>query len=468
MNKLPAADARGAKSNWFAAALAYGDPRAISMLFLGFSSGLPFMLVFNTLSAWLRQSGIDRATIGMLAWVGIVLTIKFLWAPIIDRVRLPLLYSLLGRRRSWMLVGQVGVIAGLVVLSRAEPTVSILYIALSALAVAFFETTQDIAVDAWRIEVAPAELRGVMAATYQFGYRIAVMVASAGALWIAADHGWHVAYLCMAAMGGVGIVATLCTREPEARTPQESVMREQRVIDWMEHRRHWPAPLRRVGAHFVSAVVSPLIDFFARFGSKLALAILVFASTYRLTDYVMGVMANPFYLDHGYTLKQIAAVVKGYGLVASLVGVLVGGAIVARLGAVRALIVGSVMVMLSNIGFSILATTTAPTLIGLAAANSLDNLALGIHGTALVAFLSGLTSASYTATQYALLSSLYALPGKVLMGTSGFVVEAIGYPRFFLYTASLSLPALMVLYWLTRNSRTTLFALPQTKSSSVS
>lgn len=467
MNKLPAADAPGAKSNWFAAILAYRDPRAISMLFLGFSSGLPFMLVFNTLSAWLRQSGIARATIGMLAWVGIVLTIKFLWAPIIDRVRLPLLYSLLGRRRSWMLVGQIGVIAGLVVLSRAEPTVSILYIALSALVVAFFETTQDIAVDAWRIEVAPAELRGVMAAMYQFGYRMAVMVASAGALWIAADHGWHVAYLCMAAMGGVGIVATLCTREPQARTPQESMMREQRVIDWMEHRRHWPAPLRHVGAHLVSAVVSPLIDFFARFGSKLALAVLVFASTYRLTDYVMGVMANPFYLDHGYTLKQIAAVVKGYGLVASLVGVLVGGAVVARLGAVRALIVGSVMVMLSNIGFSILATTTTPTLVGLAVANSLDNLALGIHGTALVAFLSGLTSASYTATQYALLSSLYALPGKVLMGTSGFVVEAVGYPRFFLYTASLSLPALMVLYWLTRNSRATLFALPQTKSSSV-
>jgi PAT family beta-lactamase induction signal transducer AmpG len=438
------------------------------MLCLGFACGLPFMLVFNTLSAWLRQSGIDRATIGMLAWVGIVVSIKFLWAPVIDRVRVPLLYSLLGRRRSWMLVGQIGVILGLVALSRAEPTVSILYIALSAIFIAFFETTQDIAVDAWRIEVAPPELRGVMAAAYQFGYRIAVMVASAGALWIAADHGWHTAYLSMAAMGGVGILATCCTREPQAKAPQESVMREQRVIDWLEHRQHWPEPLRHAGAHFVSAVVTPLIDFFGRFGPKLAISILVFASTYRLTDYVMGVMANPFYLDHGYTLKQIATVVKGYGLIASLVGVLVGGTVVARLGAVRALVVGSAMVMLSNIGFSLLATTTSPTLLGLAAANSLDNLALGIHGTALVAFLSGLTSASYTATQYALLSSLYALPGKLLMGTSGFVVDAIGYSRFFLYTASLSLPALLILFWLTRReSHAALFALPQEKSSSV-
>jgi PAT family beta-lactamase induction signal transducer AmpG len=213
---------------------------------------------------------------------------------------------------------------------------------------------------------------------------------------------------------------------------------------------HWPAPLRHAGSIFVGAVVCPLSDFFARYGAALGALIFAFACTYRLTDYVSGVMANPFYLDHGYTLKQVAAVVKGFGIVASLLGVVFGGVVVAKFGILSSLATGSILVIAANLGWSLLASTDTPTLIGLALANSLDNISLSVHAIALVAFLSSLTSPRYTATQYALLSSLYALPGKLLMGTSGFVVDALDYPAFFVYTATLSLPGLLLLYWIAR------------------
>jgi MFS transporter, PAT family, beta-lactamase induction signal transducer AmpG len=196
--------------------------------------------------------------------------------------------------------------------------------------------------------------------------------------------------------------------------------------------------------------VCPLIDFFGRMGWKTGIIILLFMGSYRLTDFTYGSMTNPFYIDKGYTLTQIATVVKVFGLAMSMVGVVIGGIVIAKLGILRALVLGSVMIMASNLGFSLLADSSTPTLIGLASVNSLDNLALAIHGTSLIAFLSGLTSPKYTATQYALFSSLYALPGKILEGTSGFVVDAIGYDRFFIYTASLSIPGLLLLYWLSR------------------
>jgi MFS transporter, PAT family, beta-lactamase induction signal transducer AmpG len=215
---------------------------------------------------------------------------------------------------------------------------------------------------------------------------------------------------------------------------------------------HLPATLRAAGAWFTGAVVCPLVDFFSRYGLGLGILIFGFMSTYRLTEYTMGPMANPFYIDHGYTLIQIARVVKVYGLITSLVGVLIAGVLIARLGLIRSLIIGSLLIMVSNVGFSLLATTTTPTLFGLGLVNVIDNLAQAIHGTSLIAFLSSLTSPKYTATQYALFSSLYTMPGKLFFeGTSGFVVEAIDYPLFFLYTACLSLPALALLWWLVRH-----------------
>jgi MFS transporter, PAT family, beta-lactamase induction signal transducer AmpG len=222
------------------------------------------------------------------------------------------------------------------------------------------------------------------------------------------------------------------------------------VVAWLEQRAHWPPALRHAGEWFLTAVICPLTDFFARYGTALALLMLAFMAVYRLTEFAMGSMVNPFYIDRGFTLAQIATVVKLYGLLMSLVGVLLAGVLIARIGLLRSLLLGSVLIIVSNLGYALLASAQTATILGLGAVNALDNLALAMHGTALLAFLSGLTSARYTATQYALFSSLYALPGKVLEGTSGMVVDRIGYPHFFLYTASLALPGLLLLYALRR------------------
>jgi MFS transporter, PAT family, beta-lactamase induction signal transducer AmpG len=438
---------------WLDALLAYRHPRVAAMLFLGFSAGLPFMLVFSTLSAWLREVGIERATIGMLSWVGIIYSIKFFWAPVVDRLPLPVLHRWLGRRRSWMLLAQAGIAIGLFQMAHLNPVGHLGTMALLALLVAFSSATQDIAIDAWRIEAAPQPMQGVMAAAYQLGYRIAVMVGSAGALWIAADHGWTTAYTAMAVMVGVGIVTTLVIAEPEPRVARQDLEQEQRVIDWLERKAHWPPALRTAGSWFVGAVVCPFVDFFNRNGTTLAILMLAFIGSYRLTDFTQGVMANPFYLDVGYSLKEIAAVAKGFGVFAAIFGTVLGGVAVARLGTIRSLALGSVLVIGSNLMFMTLAFQDHPSLTGLALVVSADNLAMGVAGTALIAYLSGLTSASYTATQYALFSSMYALPGKLLMGGSGFVVDAVGYPWFFIYTSLLGLPALVLLYFLARRMR---------------
>ena len=423
------------------------------MLFLGFSAGLPFMLVFSTLSAWLREVGIERATIGMLSWVGIIYSIKFFWAPVVDRLPLPLLGRWLGRRRSWMLLAQAGIATGLFNIAQLDPVGHLGTLAALALLVAFSSATQDIAIDAWRIEAVPPPMQGVMAAAYQLGYRIAIMVGSAGALWIAAEKGWMASYTAMAAMVGVGVVTTLLIPEPRPKVAAQSIDQERRVVEWLERKAHWPDALQQLGAWFVGAVVCPFVDFFTRYGTRLAILMLAFIASYRLTDFTMGVMANPFYLDVGYTLKEIAAVAKGFGVVMSILGTLIGGVAVARLGTVRSLALGSVLVIGSNLLFMTLAWQASPSLGGLAMVVSADNLAMGVAGTALIAYLSGLTSASYTATQYALFSSMYALPGKLLMGTSGFVVDAIGYPWFFVYTSALGLPALVMLYFLVQQTR---------------
>jgi PAT family beta-lactamase induction signal transducer AmpG len=434
---------------WLQAVLVYRQPRVLSMLFLGFSAGLPFYLVYSTLSAWLRQAGIQRSTIGMLAWVGILYTLKFLWAPIVDRLTLPLLGTL-GRRRGWMLLAQVGIAVGLLNIGASDPAAGVRRVALWALFTAFCAATQDIALDAWRIESAAMRLQGAMLAAYQIGYRTALICGGAGALAIAGRAGWYASYSCMAALVAVGVVTTLLVREPAAVAPRGSAEREARVIDWLERRAHWPEALRGAGEWFIGAVVCPLTDFFGRYGLPLAALTLVFIGAYRLTEFTMGSMVNPFYIDRGFTLGQIATVVKLYGLAMSLVGVLLAGVLINKLGLLRSLVLGSLLIIASNLGFAALAAADVPTLLALGMVNGLDNLALALHGTALLTFLSGLTSARYTATQYALFSSLYALPGKILEGTSGMVVDHIGYPYFFLYTASLALPGLLLLYLLSR------------------
>jgi len=420
------------------------------MLFLGFASGLPFYLIYNTLSAWLRQEGIARGKISMLGWVGLIFTLEFLLAPFVDRLPLPGLKRLLGRRRSWMLLAQLGIVGALVNLSLAHPAANLTQVAVGALLLAFCAATQDIAMNAWRIESAPDAQQGAMAAAYQVGYRAGLICSSAGALGLAQISGWHATYATMAGLGLVGVITTLLVREPHPRVVPVGEHQERRVRDWLANRAHWPGFAQTAGAAFVGAVVCPLTDFLGRFSVRTAALLLLLIGSYRLTDFTMGVMANPFYIDHGYSLGQIATVVKFIGLGLSMIGVVLSGVVIARYGIVRALILGSCMVILSNLGWSWLATTHGPTLVGLGFANGLDNMALALHGTALIAFLSALTSSRYTATQYALFASLYALPGELLKGTSGFVVDRIGYPHFFLYTASLSIPALVLLYLLTR------------------
>jgi PAT family beta-lactamase induction signal transducer AmpG len=437
-------------AGWLSALFIYRQPRVVAMLFLGFSAGLPFYLVYSTLSAWLRQAGIQRSTIGMLAWVGIVFSVKFLWAPVIDRVPPPLLQRLLGRRRGWMLLAQLGIAVGLFNIGLCQPAAGVRPLALWALFTSFCAATQDIALDAWRIESAPLPMQGAMLGAYQIGYRVALIVGGAGALALAGEAGWHTSYATMTALVSVGVLTTLLVPEPAAAVPPESVAREERVIAWLERRAHWPRWLRHAGEWFLTAVICPLTDFFGRYGSALALLILAFIALYRLTEFAMGSMVNPFYIDRGFTLTQIATVVKLYGLLMSLVGVLLAGVLIARLGLLRSLVLGSLLIISSNLGYALLAGAQTPTLLGLGAVNALDNLALAMHGTALLAFLSGLTSARYTATQYALFSSLYALPGKILEGTSGMVVDHIGYQHFFMYTASLALPGLVLLYVLRR------------------
>ena len=420
----------------------------LSMLLLGFSAGLPFFLVFQTLSAWLRQEGIVRSTIGMLSWVGLAYSLKFAWAPIVDRMPLPVLTRVFGRRRSWMLFAQMGIAIGLFNLSLSNPSAGVMPIALWALFVAFCAATQDIAVDAWRIESAAVEQQGAMAAAYQIGYRVALIAGSAGALTVAGTLGWKMSYTVMAVLVGVGVITTLLSKEPQAAVERQTMDREERVISWLETKAHWPAALQTAGSWFIGAVICPLIDFFGRYGIALGVLLVMFMGSYRLTDFTMGSMTNSFYVDHGYTLPQIAAVVKFYGLMMSLVGVVIAGIVITKFGVLRSLIIGSVMIMISSTGFSFLATTEAPTLLGLGLVNAFDNLAQAMHGTALITFLSGLTSPKYTATQYALFSSMYALPGKILEGFSGFVVDAVGYQLFFLYTASLSIPALLLLFFI--------------------
>jgi MFS transporter, PAT family, beta-lactamase induction signal transducer AmpG len=435
---------------WLQALTVYRQPRLLAMLFLGFSSGLPFYPAFQTMTAWLRESGIALPLIGMVAWATIPYSLKFLWAPVVDRMPLPLLTRLLGRRRAWLLLAQGCIAIGLIQLAASDPAAGMRRIVTWDLFLTFFAATQDIAMDAWRIESAPVSMQGAMAAAYQVGYRVALIAGSAGALTLAQEFNWHVSYLGVALLVPVGLVTTLLIREPEAPPSSEAMAREARVVDWLERRAHWPKSLRDAGEWFIGAVVCPLVDFFARYRGRIAIVTVLFIGAYRLTDYAEGAMTLPFFHDHGYSNDQIAWVVKIVGLTVSVLGVFIAGLLVAKWGLLRSLVVGSILMMIGNSGFALLATTHTPTLLGLGLANGLDNLAIAVQGTVFIAFLSSLTSPKYTATQYALFSSLFALTGKMLEGFSGFVSHVTGYPLFFIYTACLSIPGLLLLAWLWR------------------
>lgn len=444
------AEARG----WREALATYRHPRVVQLLFLGFSAGLPFLLVFSTLSAWLREFGISRTAIGFVSWIGITYSFKFVWSPVVDRVPLPLLTRWLGRRRSWMLLAQAGIAGGLLGMAFCDPRTDLWSMVAFALLVAFSSATQDIALDAFRIEATDASLQGATAATYQLGYRIAVLAAGAGALYIAEFVSWLAAYQTMAALGLVGIVTTFVISEPERRSAAGAAELEGKVADFADRLGHLPDWARHALVFVYGAIVCPFVDFFVRYG-WLAVVLLLFIGLFRLSDIAMGVMANPFYIDLGFTKDQIANVSKIYGFLMSILGALLGGALVFRMGAARLLMPAVFLIAASNLTFSWLALVGSPDVAILAIAISIDNFVGGMSGSIFIAFLSGLTNTAYTATQYALFTSIMTLPGKLLGGSSGWVVDRLqedfsatykfgGYAIFFLYTALLGLPALVL------------------------
>lgn len=428
--------------SWREAFSAYTGPRVLALFFLGFSAGLPYLLVFSTLSAWLRDSQVDLATIGFFSWVGITFSVKVFWAPIVDRLPLPLLTRALGRRRAWMLLAQGAVAAGLAGMAVTDPLVQLAHLAFLAVLVAFASATQDVAIDAFRIESASPEYQGAMASMYIFGYRVALLVAGAGALYVAEFVDWRTAYLTMAALMSVGVITTLLVREPEARVNRDSIAREQRVIDFLARSAHLPQWLRNAWAWFIGAVICPFTDFFRRMGGRVWL-VLALVALYRLSDVTMGVMANPFYLDLGFTKDQIASVAKVFGFGMLLLGAGAGGVLVVRFGILRPLLAGAILVAATNLLFAFLATT-GPDLAMLAVVIGADNLSGGLATAAFIAWLSSLTNTAYTATQYALFSSLMTLPAKLLGGFSGMVVEAYGYFNFFVYAALIGIPAILL------------------------
>lgn len=421
-----------ASGGWLKALSVYRHPRVAAMLFLGFSAGLPFLLVAGTLTLSLATAEIGMAEIGMFAWVGIAYSVKFLWAPLVDRLPLPLLTAALGRRRSWMLLSQLVVIAGLLGVAAADPTQDLARVAWFAVLAAFGSATQDIAVDAYRIEAVELRRQGAMAAAYQAGYRVAILAAGAGALVIAEWLDWETAYQAMAALMAVGLVTVLCIDEPEVNEQGE-----QKLL-----------PASGLASWFAAAVIGPFVDFFRRNGRN-ALLLLAFIGCYRITDMVLGVMANPFYYDIGFTLTQIAAVTKVFGIVVSLTGAALGGVAVARYGLNGPLVVGAVILAVTNLFFAAMALA-GPKLWLLFVTIGADNLAAGFTGTIFIAYLSGLTNVAYTATQYALFSSLMTLPGKLLSGFSGQIVEATDWFSFFVYASAMGLPAVFLAIAVTR------------------
>lgn len=412
----------------------YLDRRVVVMLALGFSSGLPLLMVLGTFSARLAFSDIDIKAIGLFSYLALPYSLKFLWSPVIDRLDPPLLARALGRRRAWMVVAQAAVAASLALMAVANPADHLALLGLGAFLVALSAATQDVVIDGWRIDAAGTDMQGVMAATSNLGYRLALITAGAGALVLAQEAGWTVAYLTMAVLMPVGMLAALAAPRLDQETSTDDAPSASST--------RWS---------FSRAIAAPLAELHGRFGARL-FAILALVALYRMPDFVSGVMANPLYRSVGYSLTEIAAVTKLYGIWIGIGGSFAAGWAIARFGLARTFAVGAAFGAASHLSLAWLAThgpdlwsvtlpwgaVTLPWRLALAI--SIDNFGGGFAGTALIAYMSGLTGGGFAATQYALFSSLYALPGKLVAGSAGFVAAAYGFPVFFAMTAAIGLP----------------------------
>lgn len=502
--------------SWGETFRAWLHPGAVAMLFLGFAAGIPILLIFSTLSVWLREAGVERSAVTFFSWAALGYSFKFLWAPIVDLLPLPVLTRILGRRRAWLIISQVLIITAILAMASLDPAESQLnltFMALAAVLLGFSSATQDIVIDAYRIETGEEALQALFASMYIAGYRLGMLVAGAGSLFLADYLGegiigysysvWRETYVVMAAVMGCGVVTTLCIREPMssaiANRHSYTVLQYMRFLSvfaltmatfaltffysgssfpemmrqylslsagegafdsfLMEMLRFFMALAASSAVAWVTvatgladrkmvsrAYIAPMKDFFLRYGGKTAVLILVLVGFYRLSDIVLGVVSNVFYLDMGFSKAVIAGITKSFGLGMTLVGGFLGGVLTVRFGVQKILFLGAFLSAATNLLFMLLADAGANVSM-LTVVIGADNLSAGIATTAFIAFLSSLTSISFTAVQYAIFSSMMTLLPKVIGGYSGTIVSAFGYGNFFMLTALMGLPVLFLILW---------------------
>jgi len=431
---------------WLESCRVYTDRRVLAILFLGFSSGLPLALTFGTLSLWLAEVGISKTTIGLFALMGAPYTFKFVWAPLVDRMPVPYLTRRLGRRRGWAIVTQLALMATIAGLGATNPLARPWLTAVFALMVAFWSASQDIVVDAYRVEILEERQYGAGAAMIVLGYRIGMLVSGAGALYLATYVGWLATYGLMAVFMTVGIATILLNPEPKVQKSRESVEQENRIAAYLEANPHLQGKKSQALAWVYGAVIGPFAEFMSRRGW---LVILLFILLYKFGDALAGVMSNPFYIELGFTKIQIANISKAFGLAATIIGGVTGGVIVNRLGILKSLFVCGILQMLSNLMFAVLAMVgNDPRMLTLTIA--VENLSGGMGTAAFVAYLSSLCNIAYTATQYALLTSFMAFGRTLLSSSGGWMADHMSWINFFIATTGAALPGLLLLVWITK------------------
>lgn len=511
-------DTNEREHSWGTAARAFMHPKVIALLFLGFSAGVPILLIFSTLSVWLREADVARSTITFFSWAALGYGFKFVWAPLIDKLPVPVLTAALGRRRSWLLVAQIAIMVAMAVMALSDPTQSLTAVAVGAVMLGFSSATQDIVIDAYRIEAASPELQGMMSAAYVAGYRIGMVVAGAGALELAGildvidgyDYAaWRTTYFAMAGVMVIGVITTFMISEPENKSESahletasdyarflglfiiaagvfiaafwlsadiikaaKTAMVEGGMIKQLAGFMVEAARLVGAGvAAFIAAnvliktnvvpremvrvtYIAPFADFFDRYG-KVALLILALVATYRISDIVMGTVANVFYVDLGFEKQEIGRISKFFGLMMTIGGGFLGGLVMVRYGVMKTLFVGGVLSAATNVLFAVMAEIGQADTQMLMMVISADNISAGIAMTAFIAYLSGLTSSGFTAMQYAIFSSMMLLFPKIIAGYSGTVVEAVNYSPFFIGTAIIGVVPLALIVMVAKKTAKT-------------
>ena len=501
-------------TNWQQSIRAFLHPRVITMLFFGFSAGIPLLLIFSTLGLWLREAGLERSAVTFFSWAALGYSFKFVWAPIVDFLPLPFLSQYLGRRRSWILVSQIAIIISISLMALTDPSMGDLQLkmmAFAAIALGFSSATQDIVIDAYRIESAPPDLQALMSSTYIAGYRIGMLISGAGSLLLASFFGsemhsynydaWRFTYFFMGFFMLIGIITTLIVNEPKEYKVIEKKYSNYTYIRFFlifviailcfigvfllsseisihlkntiqtivinQNLSNFIIELLRLSLSLIAALsvtilsikinfvnkqvfmesyIAPLIDFFQRYGLKLAILLLVLICLYRISDIMLGVISNIFYQDLGFSKIEIASIVKTFGLIMTIIGGFLGGILSLRFGIMKILYLGALLTVATNLLFMLL-SIYGYNISLLYFVISADNLSAGIASAAFVAFLSRLTNVSYTAMQYAIFSSLMTLIPKITGGYSGSIVENIGYTNFFFIASLLGIPVLLVMFF---------------------